>query len=217
LTGTVGPFEENDLVSQDPLLLSVLSESRDLGFLGPGPIDSQIGHSLLFSLLVPCFSGAAIDLGSGGGLPGLVLALLWPDSTWLLLDGNRRRTDWLVSAVSTLGMADRVQVRCARAEEAGRDPLLRSTWNLVTARSFGPPAVTAECAAPLLAVGGVLVVSEPPGGDPGRWPSAGLEQLGLVTDGLVAEPAAFQRLRLVAPCPPRFPRRDGIPAKRPLF
>jgi 16S rRNA (guanine527-N7)-methyltransferase len=214
LTGTFGPSED---ISQDPLLLSVLSESRDLGFLGPGPLDSQVGHSLLFGLVIPSFSGRAIDLGSGGGLPGLVLALLWPSSTWLLLDGNRRRTDWLVSAVSTLGMADRVQVRCARAEEAGRDLALRSTWNLVTARSFGPPAVTAECAAPLLAVGGVLVVSEPPGGDPGRWPVEGLSQLGLVADGVVIEPAAFQRLRLVSPCPPRFPRRDGIPAKRPLF
>jgi len=176
-----------------------------------------VRHSLLFALLVSTFSGMAVDLGSGGGLPGLVLAHHWPASSWVLLDGNLRRTEWLAGAVATLGMADRVQVRCQRAEEAGRDPSLRSRFDLVTARSFGPPAVTAECAAPLLAVGGVLVVSEPPGGDPDRWPAAGLDQLGLAVDGLIVEPVAFQRLRLVVPCPSRFPRRVGVPAKRPLF
>jgi 16S rRNA (guanine527-N7)-methyltransferase len=217
MTTTLGPFEEKGAVRLDPLLLSVLSESRDLGLLGPGPVDDQVRHSLLFGLMISTFSGAAVDLGSGGGLPGLVLARHWPESSWLLLDGNRRRTEWLARAVSTLAMADRVQVRCSRAEETGRDPALRFTFDLVTARGFGPPAVTAECAAPLLAPGGVLVVSEPPGGDPSRWPAAGLDQLGLAADGLVVSPAAFQRLRRVAPCPSRFPRRVGVPAKRPLF
>jgi 16S rRNA (guanine527-N7)-methyltransferase len=205
-------------VDLDASVLSVLEESRTLGFLGPGPVDEQVRHSLIFALLVDGAPPAkAIDLGSGGGLPGLVLARRWPTSTWVLLDGNRRRTEWLVVAVSTLGMADRVQVRCQRAEESGRDPALRGWADLVTARSFAPPAVTAECAAPLLAVGGVLIVSEPPGGDPARWPAEGLEQLGLSVDGLIVEPAAFQRLRQVAPCPDRFPRRVGVPTKRPLF
>jgi 16S rRNA (guanine527-N7)-methyltransferase len=217
LTSTLGPSEEKGAGSLDPLLLSVLSESRDLGFLGPGPVDEQVRHSLLFGLMVSSFSGRAVDLGSGGGLPGLVLARHWPSSSWLLIDGNRRRREWLAGAASTLGMADRVQVRCQRAEEAGQDLLLRSTFDLVTARSFGPPAVAAECAAPLLSVGGTLIVSEPPGGDPGRWPASGLDQLGLAADGLMVSPAAFQRLRLVAPCPHRFPRRVGVPAKRPLF
>jgi len=201
----------------DPLLLSVLSESRDLGFLGPGPVDSQMQHSLLFALLGPSFSGGAVDLGSGGGLPGLVLARHWPTSSWLLLDSNVRRTEWLASAVDRLGLSERVSVLCGRAEEAGRDPLLRSSFDLVTARSFGPPAVTAECAAGLLSMGGVLVVSEPPGGDPSRWPAAGLSLLGLEVDGELVEPAAFQRLRLASPCPDRYPRRVGVPAKRPLF
>jgi 16S rRNA (guanine527-N7)-methyltransferase len=177
-----------------------------------------VRHSLIFALLTPSGPPArALDLGSGGGLPGLVLARQWPASSWLLLDSNRRRTDWLAAAVARLEMADRVSVRCARAEEAGRDPVLRSSFDLVTARSFGPPGVTAECTAPFLVVGGVLVVSEPPGGDPSRWPAAGLSSLGLAADGDLVEPAAFQRLRLVSPCPDRYPRRVGVPAKRPLF
>jgi 16S rRNA (guanine527-N7)-methyltransferase len=198
-------------------VFSALVEARELGFLGPGPIEDQLRHSLTFTRLVDSPPAVAVDLGSGGGLPGLVLARCWPSSTWVLLDGNRRRTDFLSSTVIALGMGDRVSVRCERAEESGRVAALRGAADLVTARSFGPPAVVAECAAPLLAVDGVLIVSEPPGGNPDRWPAAPLASLGLVPDGVLTSPAAFQRLRLATTCPDRYPRRVGIPSKRPLF
>jgi 16S rRNA (guanine527-N7)-methyltransferase len=101
----------------------------------------------------------------------------------------------------------------------------------VLARSFGRPAVVAECAAPLLRPGGWLVVSEPPGSSPEdrpdlpsdppgegpRWPAEPLGQLGLTPDQLVHEEFDYQTLRQADPCPERFPRRDGVPAKRPLF
>lgn len=201
----------------DAGVAAALSEARDLGFLGPGPVEEHVRHSLAFARLVDPSPTKAVDLGSGGGLPGLVLALYWPSSSWVLVDGNRRRSEFLVSAVSALGVSDRVEVRRQRAEESGRDPALRAAADLVTARSFGPPAVTAECAAPLLVVGGILVVAEPPGGNPDRWPDEPLGQLGLEGDGAITEPAAFQRLRQRELCPERFPRRVGIPAKRPLF
>ena len=159
----------------------------------------------------------AIDLGSGGGLPGLPLALAWPNSTWVLLDSSQRRTAFLAEAVETLGLMDRVAVRCQRAEAAGRDPELRGRADLVVARSFGPPSVTAECAAPLAATGGVIVVAEPPGGSSDRWPAEGLAELGLSRGVTVSIPVALQRLEVTSRCPDRFPRRDGIPAKRPLF
>jgi 16S rRNA (guanine527-N7)-methyltransferase len=147
----------------------------------------------------------------------LVLALHWPDSRWVLLDASHRRTTFLDDAVRRLGLADRVEVRCQRSEEAGRDPVLRGRADLVTARGFGSPAVTAESAAPLLVVGGHLVVSEPPGGQPERWPEDSLRQLGLVPNGRWTDPIAVQRLRQSELCPDRYPRRAGIPAKRPLF
>jgi 16S rRNA (guanine527-N7)-methyltransferase len=146
-----------------------------------------------------------------------VLALHWPTSRWVLLDSSRRRTRFLAEAVEDLGLSTRVVVRCQRSEEAGRDPALRGRADLVTARSFGPPAVAAECAAPFLAVGGFLVISDPPGGQPSRWSTPGLAVLGLEPDQSIEAPVALQRLRQVAPCPDRFPRRPGIPEKRPLF
>jgi 16S rRNA (guanine527-N7)-methyltransferase len=160
----------------------------------------------------------AADLGSGGGVPGLALALAWRESRWLLIESGRRRAGFLREAVVTLGLAPRVVVMEQRAEEVGRDPQCRGRCGLVVARGFGPPAVTAECAAPLLETGGRAVVSEPPGGDAARWPPGGLAVLAMAPGPVVdACGATFQVLVQTRPCPDRFPRRTGVPAKRPLF
>jgi 16S rRNA (guanine527-N7)-methyltransferase len=201
-------------------LLVVLGRARSLGFLGPGPsLDDQIDHALGFARAlgskVPP-PGRALDLGSGGGLPGLVLAALWPGSHWLLLDANQRRTDGLIEAVDELGMADRVVVERARAEESAHDERWRQAFDLVTSRSFGRPAAVAECGAGFLKVGGILVVSEPMD-DPehDRWPAAELQQLGLVP--LARAEAGYRSFELTVATPPSFPRRVGMPGKRPLF
>jgi 16S rRNA (guanine527-N7)-methyltransferase len=159
----------------------------------------------------------ALDLGSGAGVPGLVLALHWPDSTWVLLDANRRRVAFLERAAHRLGLTSRVSAVLGRAETTGRDAEHRSTYDLVTARSFGAPAVTAECGSPFLRVGGILAVSEPPA-DTDRWPPEHLALLGLVPlDRSPDPPPHVQLLRQGMLCPDLYPRRVGLPAKRPLF
>jgi len=135
----------------------------------------------------------------------------------VLVEAGERRAAFLARAVAELGLAGRVRVERHRAEELGRDPTHRGRYPLVTARSFGPPAVAAECAAPLLAVGGRLIVSEPPGESSGRWPVAALAGLGLEAEAAVRVRAGYQVLVQARPCPERFPRRSGVPAKRPLF
>ena len=197
----------------------VLEEARRRGLLGPGPVVPHLHHALGFAVAAggpP--AGPAVDLGSGGGLPGLVLALVWPTSRWMLLDAGERRTAFLTEAVAELGLGDRVEVLRGRAEEVGRRTERRGGHRLVVARSFAPPGVTAECAAPLLAVGGRLVVSEPPEPDAGRWPDTGLEVLGLRAVAVVRDGGGtYQVLEQRSPCPERYPRRPGIPQKRPLF
>ncbi len=161
--------------------------------------------------------GVVFDLGSGGGLPALPCALAAPAWSWVLVESQLRRADHLVSACRRLLLTDRVEVIHARAEDVGRDPVRRGTADVVTARSFGPPAVVAECAAPLLRAGGRLLVSEPPD-TRDRWPVDGLALLGL--SPAVAHEADGYRLCEVAqeaPCPAEFPRRPGIPGKSPLF
>ena len=163
-----------------------------------------------------------LDLGSGGGVPGLVLACARPGWTAVLLDARERRCRFLREAAVALGLDGRVEVVEARAEAAARRPDLREQVDAVVARSFGPPAVTAECATAFLRVGGRLVVSEPPegsdsAGGPERWPAAGLDSLGLslpVRCGTgEASFACFEKQRL----DDRWPRRVGLPAKRPLW
>jgi 16S rRNA (guanine527-N7)-methyltransferase len=203
----------------------VLEQARELGFLGPGPVAPHLDHAAGFAeaLRVAVGSDAwsvrrAADLGSGGGLPGLPLAIALPSSAWTLVEAASRRAGFLREAVGVLGLEARVGVAEERAELVGRSPTHRGTYDLVVARSFGPPAVLAECAAPLLAPGGRAVVSEPPGGMPARWPAEGLDVLGMAPGpAVLAGRWSYQVLDQVRACPDRFPRRVGVPVKRPLF
>jgi 16S rRNA (guanine527-N7)-methyltransferase len=197
----------------DLRLIEQLERSRALGFLGPGPVEAHVLHSSAFVDALVGVEGLVVDLGSGGGVPGLVVAMARPDLEVVLVDAMGKRCRFLESAVAALEL--RATVIEGRAEVVGRGPL-RGTAGAVLARSFGPPAVTAECAAPLLRVGGILLVSEPPTG-PARWTPEGVAQLGLTLGPLIQGAATLQRLELVDSCPDRFPRRDGMPAKRPLF
>lgn len=199
-----------------PALVDALERARRLGVLGPGPIDAHVGHAAGFigALAALPAGSLVIDLGSGGGVPGLLVAEARPDLRIVLLDAMEKRTALLDDAVAAMDIAERVRVMTGRAEVLGRDSGLRGAAMAVTARSFGPPAATAECAAPLLQVGGLLVVSEPPEG-PDRWPADELAQLGLAPSGAAVD--GMKVLRQVSRCPERYPRRNGVPAKRPLF
>jgi len=195
------------------VLQDVLLDAQRLGFLGPGPVAEHVTHARRLLAVLPDH-GRSVDLGTGGGVPGLVLALLTPGLQWTLVESQRRRSAWLHEAVQRLSLQDRVEVLAERAELVGRGPL-RGVAAVVTARSFAAPGITAECAAPLLAVGGHLWVAEPPEPVPGRWPEAGLAQLGLAP-APVAVPS-WKGFVATRACPERYPRRVGIPAKRPLF
>ncbi|MGH9104206.1 MAG: 16S rRNA (guanine(527)-N(7))-methyltransferase RsmG [Acidimicrobiales bacterium] len=226
MTAKADPSLESDLCA----LSGLLAEARRRGFLGRVPPSDHIDHALGFAEVVGAPPADLIDLGSGAGLPGLVLALRWRGARVTLVDSNARRTALLEEAVARLRIGGRVQVRTARAEALGHDMKLRGSASLVTARAFAKPSATAECAAGLLAIGGRLVVSEPPAASwgapgtgagpeplPGRWPAA-LAVLGLWADApSTARGYGFQLLVQVEPCPARYPRRDGVPAKRPLF
>jgi 16S rRNA (guanine527-N7)-methyltransferase len=161
----------------------------------------------------------AVDLGTGGGVPGLVLATL-TSNRWVLVDRGDRRCTFLRWAVRELGIADRVEVHAMDAVSVARGDL-RGRAGLVTARSFAAPGPTAECAAPLLALDGVLVVSEPPGGDGGswnRWDPEALDQLGMVDlGGWRHGGAGYRAMRSTGTCPSRFPRRFKRQLAGPLF
>lgn len=208
-------------------MLRVLAEARTLGFLGPGPIDRHVAQAEVFAEVVGELLAArgpgvptlqALDLGSGGGLPGLLLAWRFPDVRWALLDVQRRRTSFLTHAVAELGWAGRVTVVRREASEAGRDPELRGRCTVVTARSFGPPARTAECGAAFLDQDGRLLVADPPETAPERWPSGGLAVLGLQDQGLRQSAVGSVRiLGRAQQLDDRFPRSRRKMEQQPLW
>lgn len=160
----------------------------------------------------------AADLGPGGGIPGLVLAATWPSSRWFFLEASTTRATFLTDVIAGLGWSDRIEVRAAPAEDSARDPQIRGQCDLVVARSFASPAVTAECGTPLLRQGSLLLVSEPPTPDPRRWPADGVAALGLQDEGEVrSEVGAVRVLRLVGEVEDTVPRRAGVPARRPRW
>ncbi|MGN6694053.1 MAG: RsmG family class I SAM-dependent methyltransferase [Aquihabitans sp.] len=204
-------------------LTDLLLEARQRGFLGPGPVEPHLDHARAFAVAAGTPPSRAADLGAGGGLPGLVLAEeCWPETAWVFVDAQRKRTDFLMEAVEALGLDDRVSVVMERAEIVAQDADHRGSYDLVVSRSFGPPAVVLECAAPLLRPGGRFVVSEPPATAlDDRWPTDALATLGCrPAQGLVVgdgEGYHFARIEQAEPAPDRYPRRVGIPTKRPLF
>ncbi len=196
---------------------------QDVGLIGPASLLFHHAHAQGFAaneavaqrLEAGC---RCADLGSGGGLPGLVLAEDFPDTAWTLLDARLRSVDHLRDAVSAMMFDDRVAIGHGRGEELARDVELREQFDVVTARGFSGPSITAEIGSGFLAVGGLLVVSEPPDGGADRWDEQGLAKVQLrmgqeweTTDG------HYRSFDKIAALDHEYPRRNGVPKKRPLW
>ena len=158
------------------------------------------------------------DLGSGAGLPGLVLAIARPEAEVVLVESVGKKCAWLERTVETLGLQN-ARVACARAEELDEPP-----FDVVTARAVAALPVLCEYAAPLLREGGVLVAWK--GAVEAREEADGLHAataLGLEREGVRAvepypgsERRTLHVFRKVSPTPAGYPRRPGMAAKRPL-
>ena len=210
------------------ILQKILTSAVSEGFLTPNASKDGIDHSKGFlcsknnSLFLKSLNekDLAVDLGTGGGLPGLVLST-FTNCLWLLADRSERRCAFLKKAVFELGMNDRVEVVACSVEELSHGQY-REKAKLVTARSFASPAVTAECASPLLRKDGLFIVSEPPCNNvtktEDRWPVDGLNVLGLQQKedwhtGLAGYKSFFSAVK----CSEIYPRRFNRMLKKPVF
>ena len=148
------------------------------------------------------FGGPLIDVGSGGGSPGIPLAAALPDREVALLDAERRKCDFLGRWVPP-----NARVVWGRAEE---QPL--EAWGVALAKALAQPPVAAEWCLPLVRTGGAVIL----------WlgERADLDSLGAVSERLGGgEPEPHDGLVVVpkiAPTPPGFPRRTGVAKRRPL-
>jgi 16S rRNA (guanine527-N7)-methyltransferase len=151
----------------DGPLIEALAASQRLGMIGAVPLADVVDHSVTFVDAVAGVSGTVVDLGSGGGVPGLVIAWRRPDLRLILVDRRTTRADHLRRLVTRLGLSDRVSVLAAEAREMPH--LLENRVEAVVARGFGAPRVVLDAVRPILADMGIVIVSEPPQG-PDRWP-----------------------------------------------
>ncbi len=164
-----------------------------------------------------------VDVGAGAGFPGVPLRIVEPALRLTLIESHGRRARFLETLVDELELGD-VEVVTARAEEAGRDPACRERFDVAVARALAPLPVLVEYLLPLLRPGGVMAA--PKGSGAARElgaAAAAIEALGGCAEDPVPlslpEGAGPQQVVIVRRCgelPERFPRRPGIPAKRPL-
>ncbi len=154
--------------------------------------------------LVRGFGGPVVDVGSGGGAPGIPLAAALPDWEVTLLEAKRRKCDFLERWTDDFS---NLRVIWGRAESQVTD-----CYEVAVAKALAPPPVAAEWCLPLVRPGGAAIL----------WvgSSAEHDRVARVAERLNAEPAdappGFFVLRKLGPTPPGFPRRVGVARKRPL-
>lgn len=150
-------------------LLAVLGEAQRVGALGAAPLTSIIDHAAAFADALPETTATCIDLGTGAGVPGLVVAIARPSLRMTLVDRRAKRTDALERAIRVLDIADRTTVVCADMMQLARQPDIHHRFDAAITRGFGPPDLTLMTASACVRSGGVVVISEPPAEQPPRW------------------------------------------------
>lgn len=164
-----------------------------------------------------------VDVGTGAGFPGLPLKIVRPAMRLTLVEATRKKTDFLRAVITELGL-EGVEVLHARAERVGREPRHRERYDWALARAVAEMRILAEYLLPLVRVGGYALAQkgEQAPAEVQRAEQAlallggEVERLEPVALPGVAEERYLVVVRKVAATPDRYPRREGMPAKRPL-
>ena len=167
--------------------------------------------------------GSLADVGSGAGFPGLPLRIAWPDLRVTLVESVGKKATFLRHVAETLGLAG-VEIENGRAETLAHRERLRESFDVVASRAVARMATLAELTLPFCKPGGVVVTQKKAGvQDELKEAERAIAMLGgelerveVVDDVEPGVPRWLVALRKTAPSPPNYPRRPGIPAKRPL-
>jgi 16S rRNA (guanine527-N7)-methyltransferase len=205
----MSPIGTSSLRPTDPRIgrwLERLLEAPGLTAIA-GPAEARRVHldeSLAALPFVRRYEGPVVDVGSGGGAPGIPLAAALPDREVVLLEATRRKCDFLESVAREF---PNLRVVCGRAEEQPAEQ-----FGVAVAKALAPPPVAAEWCLPLVARGGAAILLV--------GPSADAEAVARVSarlgGGEPEEHPGLLVLSKVAATPAGFPRRPGIARKRPL-
>lgn len=161
-----------------------------------------------------------IDVGSGGGLPGLPLKIARPSLAVTLVEADGGKAAFLVQACATLRLTG-VEVVSSRAEEAAHDPRMRETFDVAVARALAPMPVLVELCLGFVRVGGRLLAQKTEAEDVAGAAHA-IEVMGGGPPQVVPAPSRLRRagtvviVQKIRPTPDAYPRRAGVPARKPL-
>ena len=191
------------------------------------PEEVRIKHfldSLSCHLVLSARSKAkVIDVGTGGGFPGLPLKLLYPEMHLVLADSVAKKTAFLSLVVQELDL-DQVTVLTERAENLGQIPEHREQYDLALARAVAGMPVLVEYLMPLVKIGGIMLAQK---GETAVKELAEAEAAIALLGGKALDPVEVKLpdtsdkryllvIKKIAPTPLKYPRRVGIPSKRPL-
>jgi 16S rRNA (guanine527-N7)-methyltransferase len=188
------------------------------GLVGRPDLDLVMDSLVLLEHLGPAIR--LVDVGSGAGLPGLPLKIERPDLSVTLVEADQRKSAFLVQACAVLGLKD-VEVVATRAEEAGHDPRYRESFDVAVARALAPMPVLAELCLPFVRPGGRLLAQKTESDNIASAKKA-IEMMGGLMRTVVSAPSAARRkgtivvIEKVRPTPAAYPRRPGVPSRRPL-
>jgi 16S rRNA (guanine527-N7)-methyltransferase len=194
-----------------------------------GNREVQANHfldSLTASVAIPrdvMAMGTLMDVGSGAGFPGLPLKILWPGLKVTLVESVGKKAAFLRHMTDTLAL-EGVEVHCQRAETLAHDTRLRETFDVVVSRAVASLSVLAELTLPFCKLGGrAIAMKKSDIGDELKGSERAVSLLGGALDKIevveleeIGEPRWLVVLAKNAMSPSRYPRRPGIPAKRPL-
>jgi 16S rRNA (guanine527-N7)-methyltransferase len=165
-----------------------------------------------------------IDVGTGGGFPGLAAAIALPAARLTLVDSVARKVEAVRAMAAGIGLEERISLRCERVEQTGRQQGCRGGFDVALARAVAQAPVVAEYLVPLLKPGGQAVLYR------GQWSASDGEALERALVPLQARLESVERLELPGgrgvrhavclrpsgPCQSAYPRAVGVPAKAPL-
>lgn len=206
---------------------AIRAGNRRAGLTSQAALDDLVNVHFLDSLaLVPLLrrlrpdATRLFDVGSGGGFPGLVVKLAMPSLDVTLIEATKKKADFLTQVATELEIE--VSVLARRAEDLGKNLEWRERADICTARAIGALPIVLELTLPFVAVGGVLIAQR---GREAASDAASAEAAASMLGGRIVEivPHPIEGIGTAAvvvektgPTPSRFPRRPGIPAKRPL-
>lgn len=189
----------------------------------------QRRHFLESVALVPVLHGqgftlqehSLVDVGSGSGIPGIPLKILEPSLRLTLVEAKQRKAEFLNALLPDLGLSD-VTVVTRRAEESAHDPRYREQFDFAIAKALAPLRTLLELTLPFVRMGGLVIAPK------GKETEAEVKDARDALDTLKGSVRAVELIPLSEPqqqvvlidkdlpVPARFPRRPGVPAKRPL-